>query len=391
MRTEVKLGIMICLLLAGIAVIWVAVTGGGDDQQTDQVAQDDGNAPPMSPPPGGVQAEPNTVPRGWIGREPNVAPPVPATSGDDETDDDGGVLPSGSVGDPGAIKPPTIDDRGALPNAPRTLTQQDPNETQIQPPSPNTGQSVPTRDPNTTRTRTYTVTAEDTGGFWGIAQRVYGDGKYMNLIAEANPTANPNALNVDDRLLIPPLPTQTSGTGPAPAPGEARTRADGTREYIVKENDSFWTIAQQAYGNGAYYPLLVQANPDVNPSNLRVGSRILIPPRQATTRSSQPTTGRAGGDSVSAGAGQMVYTVTAEDGRGYWGIAEKLYGDGTYYVLLQRANPDTSSSALRVGQAILAPTRAAAQRMMSAGTTTPQEEDTTTPPPVAPSEGPVFD
>ena len=48
----------------------------------------------------------------------------------------------------------------------------------------------------------------DAGAFWGIAERVYGDGKYWPLIAEANPGVDPRALKPGDELCIPPLPAE---------------------------------------------------------------------------------------------------------------------------------------------------------------------------------------
>jgi nucleoid-associated protein YgaU len=53
---------------------------------------------------------------------------------------------------------------------------------------------------------TYTVTDDDTGGYWGIAQKLYGAGKYWYLIAEANPDVDSTLLRVGMELAIPPLP-----------------------------------------------------------------------------------------------------------------------------------------------------------------------------------------
>ena len=40
-----------------------------------------------------------------------------------------------------------------------------------------------------------------------------------------------------------------------------------------------------------------------------------------------------------------------------WGIAEKLYGHGKYHTLLQKANPNVNSNALRVGQRLVKPVK----------------------------------
>jgi hypothetical protein len=53
---------------------------------------------------------------------------------------------------------------------------------------------------------TYTVTASDTGGYSGIAQRVYGQGRYWYIIANANPEITAAQLCPGMVIIIPPLP-----------------------------------------------------------------------------------------------------------------------------------------------------------------------------------------
>jgi len=56
--------------------------------------------------------------------------------------------------------------------------------------------------------QTYVVTADDAGAFSGIAVKMYGDGKYWRLIAEADPGVDPRMLKPGDELFIPPLPAE---------------------------------------------------------------------------------------------------------------------------------------------------------------------------------------
>ena len=70
----------------------------------------------------------------------------------------------------------------------------------------------------------YTVQEGD-AGFWGIAQKVYGHGKYHTLIAKANPNADPLRLRPGQKLVIPGASSirevaPAGDAGPPPNPGE---------------------------------------------------------------------------------------------------------------------------------------------------------------------------
>ena len=52
---------------------------------------------------------------------------------------------------------------------------------------------------------TYTIEAGDDRGFWGVAEKAYGDGKYMYLITAANQGVDPDKLQVGQKLVLPPL------------------------------------------------------------------------------------------------------------------------------------------------------------------------------------------
>jgi LysM repeat protein len=75
----------------------------------------------------------------------------------------------------------------------------------------------------------------------------------------------------EEALAPPPrLPAPPADVAPAPARVEKQV-------YIVKENESYWTISKRLFGTGRYYSDILKANPDVNPKKLRPGQRIAIP------------------------------------------------------------------------------------------------------------------
>jgi len=69
----------------------------------------------------------------------------------------------------------------------------------------------------------YTVTKQDSEGFWGIAKRHYGNGVYWTLIAKANPKVSSDSLKAGQQLVIPEL---TEAAVRARAGASARTRTE---------------------------------------------------------------------------------------------------------------------------------------------------------------------
>ena len=69
---------------------------------------------------------------------------------------------------------------------------------------------------------------------------------------------------------IPPA----NGTAPAAAAASAYTQW-----YEVKEGDTLWKIAKEAYGDGNLYPEIFKANQDTlsDPDKIQVGQKLRIP------------------------------------------------------------------------------------------------------------------
>lgn len=67
-------------------------------------------------------------------------------------------------------------------------------------------------------------------------------------------------------------------SAPAPAytaPAAPVQSAGGS--YTVKKGDTLYSIAKTRYGNGNQYSKIVNANPGLDPSKLKVGQTITIP------------------------------------------------------------------------------------------------------------------
>jgi nucleoid-associated protein YgaU len=62
----------------------------------------------------------------------------------------------------------------------------------------------------------YYVMASADNGFWTAAKKAYGDGKYMYVIAQANPGLDPVLLQPGDKVYVPPLPPESQRRPAAP-------------------------------------------------------------------------------------------------------------------------------------------------------------------------------
>jgi nucleoid-associated protein YgaU len=74
------------------------------------------------------------------------------------------------------------------------------------------------------------------------------------------------------RPVIAPPPPQKA----APAPTTPQPAA-AARTYTIKPGDNLWNISKEVYGDGTKYQRIVDANPGLNPDNMKPGTRIVIP------------------------------------------------------------------------------------------------------------------
>ena len=406
MRQDVKIGILVGGLVIVAAVIWFVATGGGGNEDNGETA-----------------AEENTVSfnagdddrldigggRGTAddGGSSGVVTPI-IGSGDRVPDDDGPPRfdPDAGIGDLGLddddirVDRDPVTGRGGLPDDDDRGTPIDVSTDPIDD-DPIDISSDPIDDPidddrddrvdrgDRDVPETYRVVEGDQG-FWGIAKKLYGAGRYYYLIAEANPDVDPTRLRAGQVLRIPPLPREQS-----PDDAEAEAMADapsGSRSYTVQAGDAgFWGIAKKLYGAGKYYYLIAEANPDANPARLQPGQVLVIPPLPDDAEERQPV-GRADDEEVDeAPTGYRVYIVQEEDQQGFWGIAKKFYGEGSLYVAIERANPEVDSNRLRVGQRLMLPSEAEARRLAGRGSRDDSGAGGADDRPDEPDDLPVFD
>ena len=276
MRTEVKIGIAVGAVVFLMAVVYFGFDKGPQQQPAPEATQ---------------TPEPNRV-----DVLPTPAEPTPAASPLLSASQPASELPLSSVpvsGEHAGLPAPSTRP-AASPFSRLTPESARPTGTAFAVVSAGLGTtsrsvSLPQGNVATTATPTsHVVQANDS--YWSIAQKYYGNGNYHKLIEVANSGV---ALKPGQTIKIPPSPVDAKSAKPAVSltltgsTQPAVSAADGTT-YIVASGDTLTSIAQKKLGSGANAPLLMKANPGVDPNKLRVGQKLVIPTRSGSTVSVTP-------------------------------------------------------------------------------------------------------
>jgi len=131
--------------------------------------------------------------------------------------------------------------------------------------------------------RVYRVASGDTWS--GLAERFYGDGRFMTLLRSANEELD--VLNESDSILVPVFDfTREAGSREpyrpreVPAAGaKTATAAAPGGVYVVQDGDNLTGISQKVYGTIKRWEDIYRANRDVlqDPDWLQVGMKLKLP------------------------------------------------------------------------------------------------------------------
>lgn len=183
-----------------------------------------------------------------------------------------------------------------------------------------------------------------------------------NTVSEAPPVGTPTPAAPQ----TPPPPAPMVPATPPPAPAQT--------EYIVVRGDYMAKIAKE---NGVTLKALEQANPDVQPTRLHVGEKLVIPAGGSTTGAS------AAGETANglAANGDEIYVVKSGDS-----LTRIAHHYGVTVKAIETENNLTTTK-IKVGQKLQIPAKTSAepatQNAPPATTTAPE------PAPAAPSNSPA--
>lgn len=266
MRTEVKIGVAIGLVVALVVVGYLVYQSHHNPNQT--VAQGEYNRTFGDKTPAPVPAKPPEV--------------SPALAGGATT------APSPTSGVPhlGTGSLPTIGSGTALSGTTGTGLRVSPLT-----PGLRTSESA-TPTPAASLDRTYTVVSGDT--LSSIAQKEYGEASKYTLIVAANPGLDASHLRLNQKIKIPAAPApslaasttdmsdwnHSSTTQPA---GDAASAAGGT--YVVQDGDAgLWIVAKKVYGDARLWTAIEKSNRGVSTAAIRKGQHLICPPLDEARR-----------------------------------------------------------------------------------------------------------
>jgi len=282
MRTELKVGIVLALVLVLIAAIYlfrrdreqpVEISASPPDQISEQaLPQDQVQASTEVPPAGEPLPAPAPLGPSDAVQEQPLVRQIPITG--TETSTGGDLEPDSTPFDTDAEddQPKIL----VLPPARQPTPLVTPKPT---PPQPEPVTSVvpikPAVEPQDSH---YVVRTGDT--LFGIAERFYGRGEMWTVIARANPQiGNPKALRVGQKLLIPPADEAVRRYEDIePPPSQAG--GGNLRPYKVKAGESFYSIARDQLNDPGAWEDLFELNKklvDGNPRRLKAGQTIYLP------------------------------------------------------------------------------------------------------------------
>lgn len=330
MRKDLHVGLAIGGVLLAVLIVWGVVvnhgkqhnkqvtlettaSGGTGSEIPPPVAPADGASPIATPDAGSTPAVAPAPTTPVADPSAGAAPATPAAPAVAETKDTNWTaLLAGS----GTI-PPAAD---AAPAAPITVADATPKNdpvadarSQITAPASPADGSTQTADSKTSSitttppivssalpsvhvdgaavSRTHKVAKGET--FASISRAVYGDSRYYDQIAQANPKINPNRLRPGTIINLPdaaevkasskPEPrTETAANSASASPRKTSSPAavDSQKEYRVVAGDSLYKISMHLYGSGEEVDHIYALNKETigpDESKLKLGMLLKIP------------------------------------------------------------------------------------------------------------------
>lgn len=153
------------------------------------------------------------------------------------------------------------------------------------------GGATSTRSADAGSERLHVVASGETMG--AIARKYLGSEAKWEAIAKANPAVDPKSMKIGTKLRIPAQAAPSAETSgalaanagkPAPATATASAAAASTGPggvHVVAEGDTLSSIAARHYGSSKFWQKIAEANPSINPNNLRIGQKVKLPAKTA--------------------------------------------------------------------------------------------------------------
>lgn len=191
----------------------------------------------------------------------------------------------------------------------------------------------------------------------------------------ASPTTSTSTPGISSFAPTTPAVSPTINPTPGvPAPMVNATETAGASEHVIVKGDTFATLAKKY---GVSVKSIQSANPNLNPSRLKIGDKVKIPAKASTTGGVASLSGASGATSAD------VYVVKSGDTLGK--IAK---ANGTTTREIQRLN-NLQTTQIKVGQKLKLPAHASAPAMATPNPAAPGGLTPTPAPPAGFSPAPL--
>ena len=260
-----------------------------------------------------------------------------------------GVLAAASTGEPSGPAESATGRSSVETGEPTATVEPTPTE---QPAPTDTPMPTATEPPALTATATSTLVA---GGLLYVIEQgdtLFGLALEYGISVEAILRANPGLeedelLSIGQQIALPvanPTATETATATETPQPTDTAVPTTPLPTIAIQPGDTLYNLARQF---GIPIELLLQANPGLDPRQLKIGQEINIPPPDATlaptpTETLTPTPTPEGPMAYVIGPGDSLASVA------------RRYGVGVDEIMA--ANPDIDPRRMAIGQEILIPT-----------------------------------
>ena len=193
--------------------------------------------------------------------------------------------------------------------------------------------------------KTYTVKRGD--NYYLIAQRELGDATRFKEIENLN-GIDPYELDVGDVIVLPEARNVRRSSNPTPR------AISGADTHVVASGETLGDISKIHYGTTTRWREIAAANGNLDPTRLKVGQKLQIPPDSRSGSSSSSSSSSSGATRVhSSSAGTREYTIKRGDTLGE--IAQRELGTATRWREIQTMNPGLNPMRLVVGKKIQLP------------------------------------
>jgi nucleoid-associated protein YgaU len=186
------------------------------------------------------------------------------------------------------------------------------------------------------------------------------------------PTSLPPAVEPTPPTEVTPPPADHTVANNNSNNATTSTDANGQKTHVVVAGETFSTISLSQYGNPNLYAAIMRANPGIDPTKLRPGMKIVIPPAPeakpaAATVAPAPAArshALVSGDAAQTSSSKVEAPIDpqtqyrVQSGDSLYSISKKLYGRGDRFPRIHEANKQLLGddvNSLKAGQILTLP------------------------------------